>query len=160
SPGVCHRGTAHVPRRRRGRKRVRGAARDRPRGRARRVHGDGTNRRRSLGVPQRDTAREAPAAPLERAVQVVAAARRSGAVPRSTGVSPSGRRGPGGLAGGLPGSRPPGESCARPRRNDRAGGVRVIAEPVTLLTDYALAGVTGWLAWLLYGAREGRRARS
>jgi hypothetical protein len=35
-----------------------------------------------------------------------------------------------------------------------------IAEPATLLTDYALAGVTGWLAWLLFRAREGQRARS
>ena len=36
----------------------------------------------------------------------------------------------------------------------------MIAEPMTLLTDYSLAGVTGWLALLLYRAREGRRARS
>ncbi len=35
-----------------------------------------------------------------------------------------------------------------------------IAEPSTLLTDYTLAGVTGWLAWSLYGARESHRARS
>jgi len=35
-----------------------------------------------------------------------------------------------------------------------------IAEPSTLLTDYALAGVTGWLAWSLFRAREGQRARS
>ena len=34
-----------------------------------------------------------------------------------------------------------------------------IAEPVTLLTDYALAGVTGWLAYLLFRGREGQRAR-
>lgn len=36
----------------------------------------------------------------------------------------------------------------------------MIAEPMTMLTDYALAGVTGWLAWALYRSREGRRARS
>jgi uncharacterized protein DUF6962 len=36
----------------------------------------------------------------------------------------------------------------------------MIAEPATLLTDYALAGVTGWLAWSLFRAREGQRARS
>jgi hypothetical protein len=35
-----------------------------------------------------------------------------------------------------------------------------IAEPSTLLTDYALAGVTGWLAWSLFRVREGQRARS
>lgn len=35
-----------------------------------------------------------------------------------------------------------------------------IAEPSTLLTDYALAGVTGWLAWSLFRSREGQRARS
>ena len=29
-----------------------------------------------------------------------------------------------------------------------------------MLTDYALAGVTGWLAWSLYRARESQRARS
>ena len=36
----------------------------------------------------------------------------------------------------------------------------MIAEPSTLLTDYALAGVTGWLAYSLFRAREGQRARS
>jgi uncharacterized protein DUF6962 len=36
----------------------------------------------------------------------------------------------------------------------------MIAEPATLASDYALAGVTGWLAHLLFRAREGRRARS
>ena len=35
-----------------------------------------------------------------------------------------------------------------------------IAEPSTLLTDYALASVTGWLAWSLFRVREGQRARS
>lgn len=35
-----------------------------------------------------------------------------------------------------------------------------IAEPMTLLTDYALAGVTGWLACLLFRAREGQAVRS
>lgn len=35
----------------------------------------------------------------------------------------------------------------------------MISEPMTVLTDYALAGVTGWLAWSLLGAREGQRAR-
>ena len=35
-----------------------------------------------------------------------------------------------------------------------------IAEPMTLLTDYALAGVTGWLGWLLFRAREGQAARA
>ena len=36
----------------------------------------------------------------------------------------------------------------------------MIAEPATLLTDYALAGATAWLAYLLSRAREGRSARS
>lgn len=35
-----------------------------------------------------------------------------------------------------------------------------IAEPATLLTDYALAGVTGWLAWSLFRARAGQLARA
>jgi hypothetical protein len=35
-----------------------------------------------------------------------------------------------------------------------------VAEPMTMLTDYALAGVTGWLAWLLFRGREGYRARA
>ena len=35
-----------------------------------------------------------------------------------------------------------------------------VAEPMTLLTDYALAGVTGWLGWLMFRAREGQSARS
>ena len=35
-----------------------------------------------------------------------------------------------------------------------------IAEPTTMLTDYALAGVTGWFAYALFRAREGQRARS
>lgn len=34
-----------------------------------------------------------------------------------------------------------------------------IAEPVTLLTDYALAGVTGWLGWRLLKVREAHTAR-
>lgn len=34
-----------------------------------------------------------------------------------------------------------------------------IAEPSTLLTDYALAGVTGWLAYSLFRARDCQRAR-
>ena len=36
----------------------------------------------------------------------------------------------------------------------------MIAEPMTMLTDYALAGVTGWLAYSLFRTREGQRARS
>jgi hypothetical protein len=36
----------------------------------------------------------------------------------------------------------------------------MIAEPSTLLTDYTLAGVTGWLAWSLFRAREGQRVRA
>src|SRR5258706_89899 len=36
----------------------------------------------------------------------------------------------------------------------------MIAEPTTMLTDYALAGVTGWLAWSLFRSREGQRSRS
>jgi uncharacterized protein DUF6962 len=36
----------------------------------------------------------------------------------------------------------------------------MIAEPMTVLTDYALAGVTGGLALALYRSREGRRSRS
>lgn len=35
-----------------------------------------------------------------------------------------------------------------------------IAEPMTMLTDYVLAGVTGWLGWLMFRAREGQSARS
>ncbi len=35
-----------------------------------------------------------------------------------------------------------------------------IAEPMTLLTDYALAGVTGWLGWLMSRAREVQSSRS
>ncbi|MEQ1882809.1 MAG: hypothetical protein ABL878_17780 [Burkholderiales bacterium] len=34
-----------------------------------------------------------------------------------------------------------------------------IAEPMTMLTDYALAGVTGWLGWRLYHARAMQNAR-
>lgn len=36
----------------------------------------------------------------------------------------------------------------------------MIDEPMTTLTDYALAGVTGWLGWRLSRAREGQAARS
>jgi uncharacterized protein DUF6962 len=36
----------------------------------------------------------------------------------------------------------------------------MIAEPMTMLTDYVLAGVTAWLAYRLFGSREGHRARS
>jgi hypothetical protein len=36
----------------------------------------------------------------------------------------------------------------------------MIAEPMTMLTDYALAGVTGWLAWLLFRSSESQRSRS
>jgi hypothetical protein len=36
----------------------------------------------------------------------------------------------------------------------------MIAEPMTMLTDYVLAGVTARLAWLLFRSREGRRARA
>lgn len=35
-----------------------------------------------------------------------------------------------------------------------------IAEPMTMLTDYALAGVTGWLGLRLFRARDGQPARS
>ncbi len=35
-----------------------------------------------------------------------------------------------------------------------------IAEPMTMLTDYALAGVSGWLGVLLFRARTGQAARS
>jgi len=34
-----------------------------------------------------------------------------------------------------------------------------ITEPMTLFTDYALAGVTGWLSWRLWAAREAHAAR-
>lgn len=34
-----------------------------------------------------------------------------------------------------------------------------LSEPMTLLTDYALAGVTGWLGWRLWAAREAHAAR-
>lgn len=34
-----------------------------------------------------------------------------------------------------------------------------IAEPMTLLTDYTLAGVTGWLGWLMFRKREGQAVR-
>jgi uncharacterized protein DUF6962 len=36
----------------------------------------------------------------------------------------------------------------------------MIGEPVTVLTDYLLAGVTGWLGWRLFRAREDQAARS
>lgn len=36
----------------------------------------------------------------------------------------------------------------------------MIDEPMTMLTDYALAGVTGWLGWLLFRARGGQAVRS
>lgn len=36
----------------------------------------------------------------------------------------------------------------------------MIAEPMTMLTDYVLAGVTAWLGWLLFQARAGQAARS
>jgi len=35
-----------------------------------------------------------------------------------------------------------------------------IAEPITMLTDYTLAGVTGWLGWLLFRVRDGQASRS
>ena len=35
-----------------------------------------------------------------------------------------------------------------------------VAEPMTMLTDYALAGVTGWMGWRLFQAREGQAVRS
>jgi hypothetical protein len=35
-----------------------------------------------------------------------------------------------------------------------------VAEPATMLTDYALAGVTGWLGWRLFRARAGQAVRS
>ncbi len=35
----------------------------------------------------------------------------------------------------------------------------IISEPMTMLTDYALAGVTGWLGWLQFQAREAQTAR-
>lgn len=35
-----------------------------------------------------------------------------------------------------------------------------LAEPMTLLTDYVLAGVTGWLGWRLLQARQGQTARA
>jgi hypothetical protein len=34
-----------------------------------------------------------------------------------------------------------------------------IAEPMTMLTDYALAGVTGWLGWKLFRVRDGQTSR-
>jgi uncharacterized protein DUF6962 len=34
-----------------------------------------------------------------------------------------------------------------------------ISEPVTLLTDYALAAVTGWLGWKLYGGHDRQLSR-
>ena len=36
----------------------------------------------------------------------------------------------------------------------------MIAEPMTLFTDYVLAGVTAWLGWRLSRQREGQAARS
>lgn len=35
----------------------------------------------------------------------------------------------------------------------------ILAEPMTLLTDYALAGVTGWMGWRLLLVRQGQSAR-
>lgn len=35
-----------------------------------------------------------------------------------------------------------------------------LAEPITMLTDYALAGVSGSLGWLLFRARENQASRS
>jgi len=35
-----------------------------------------------------------------------------------------------------------------------------ISEPTTMLTDYTLAGVTGWLGWLLFRMRDGQASRS
>lgn len=35
-----------------------------------------------------------------------------------------------------------------------------ISEPMTMLTDYTLAGVTGWLGWLLFRVRDGQVSRS
>lgn len=35
-----------------------------------------------------------------------------------------------------------------------------IAEPMTMFTDYVLAGVTGWLGWLMFRARERQAARA
>jgi hypothetical protein len=42
----------------------------------------------------------------------------------------------------------------------REEGRQLIAEPVTLITDYLMAAVTGWLGWRLHQAREGHAARS
>ena len=36
----------------------------------------------------------------------------------------------------------------------------MIAEPTTMLTDYALAGVAAWLAWSLARVRDGQRSRA
>lgn len=36
----------------------------------------------------------------------------------------------------------------------------MIAEPMTLLTDYLMAAVTGWLAWRLFRSRDSQAARS
>jgi len=35
-----------------------------------------------------------------------------------------------------------------------------ISEPMTMLTDYTLAGVTAWLGWLLFRKRDGHASRS
>lgn len=36
----------------------------------------------------------------------------------------------------------------------------ILAEPMTMLTDYVLAGVTGWLGWRLWRGRQGQASRS
>ena len=35
----------------------------------------------------------------------------------------------------------------------------MISEPMTMLSDYALAGISGWLGWRLFRSREGQTAR-
>jgi hypothetical protein len=35
----------------------------------------------------------------------------------------------------------------------------MLAEPMTLVTDYALSGVTGWLGWRLWAARDAQASR-
>src|SRR5258708_32233295 len=108
---------------------------------------------------------------MERALQVGAIARRRGAVPRDLRVPDPQFRRRRDSARALPRALRAAEPRPRQGRNDRAGGLlrteeprfprypfldlAMIAEPTTLLTDYALPGVTGGPPCALSPARQG-----